>query len=100
MEPLDYTHAPAMWRRMLKIHCISAREVALQLGINLSHFYNVLNGKSSPTLEYAQKIETKICEMINLQRVAKTGDSNETGRDSQQRTDEPLSSAGVPSPEL
>jgi transcriptional regulator with XRE-family HTH domain len=76
---------------MMKVNGISAREVAMRLKVNLSHFYNVLNGKASPTLEYAQKIETMICSIIVERRVGSrtnnNGDSNETGRDSQQRVD-------------
>jgi transcriptional regulator with XRE-family HTH domain len=88
----EYTNLPNVWRTMMKVNGISAREVALRLKVNLSHFYNVLNGKSSPTLEYAQKIETMICSIIVERRVGSrtnftNGDSNEIGRDSQQRVD-------------
>ena len=93
MKQVDYTNLPSQWRTLMKVNNISAREVALRLQINLSHFYNVLNGKSSPTLLYAQKIETMICSIIEQRAVGSrtnqnpNGDSNETGGDSQQRVD-------------
>ena len=93
MKQNDYTNLPSQWRMLMKVNNISAREVAIRLQINLSHFYNVLNGKSSPTLLYAQKIETMICSIIEQRAVGSRtnpihrGDSNETGGDTQQRVD-------------
>ena len=93
MKQNDYTNLPSQWRTLMKVNNISAREVAIRLQINLSHFYNVLNGKSSPTLLYAQKIETMICSIIDQRAVGSRtnqihrGDSNETGGDTQQRVD-------------
>ena len=99
MNDTKYTDLPMVWRTMMKVNGISARETAMSLGINLAHFYNVLNGKSSPTLVYAQKVETAICKLIeerNLRRAASIGGSNATGGDTQQRIDGELPPEGPP----
>lgn len=93
-QPLRYTDIPHKWRDCLRLHGFSAREFASRFQINLPHFYNVLNGKSSPTLEYAEKIERLIDSMIQdrADKIAsfrnsenENGDStNETGGNSQQ----------------
>ena len=93
MKPIDYANVPNEWRALMKVNNISAREVAIRLQINLSHFYNVLNGKASPTFLYAQKIENMIRLIIEQRAVGSrtnqtpNGDSNETGGNSQQRVD-------------
>ena len=99
--PFEYTSIPENWRDRLRVHGFSAREFASRFGINLPHFYNVLNGKSSPTLDYAERIEALMAQMIHEREEKiesfrssenQTGDSNAVGRDSQQRTD-----GGLPS---
>jgi transcriptional regulator with XRE-family HTH domain len=102
----QYTNLPNVWRAMMKVNGISAREVAMRLKVNLSHFYNVLNGKASPTLEYAQKIETMICSIIVERKVGSrtniaNGDStDETSGNTQQRTDGGLPSESLAQAEL
>jgi transcriptional regulator with XRE-family HTH domain len=100
-EPFNYSQIPNGWRERLRIHGFSAREFASKFKINLPHFYNVLNGKSSPTFEYAQRIEELMLEMIQDRdhRISafrssetKLGVSNETCGDTHKRID-----GGLPS---
>ena len=96
---------PKRWTVLMQKYGISARSVAKKASVNLPHFYNVLNQKSSPTLEYVAKIETVIENMVDerdsvvvpityefaASRNTNAGEQNETGGDTQQRTDGQLS---------
>ena len=55
---------PKRWSAIMQKYGISARSVAAQASVNLPHFYNVLNQKSSPALEYVAKIELVISDMV------------------------------------
>ena len=90
---------PKRWSVLMQKYGISARSVAKRASVNLPHFYNVLNQKSSPTLDYVAKIESVIGEMVVERNsvvipdtyefaARRTGESNETGGDTQQRADE------------
>ena len=96
MDRRDYSGIPAEWRSFLKQNHLSARMVAIRGNLNLPHFYNVLNGKASPTFDYADKVEKIIFEMVDNRfwnsKLQINGDSIAIGRDPQQRTD-----GGLPS---
>ncbi len=99
MNNMEIVNLPQTWKLAMKKYGISARSVAFCAGVNLPHLYNVLNGKSSPTLEYVAKIDRVIHGMVaSKERIevctrtnfAGQGDSNETGGDTQQRVDDGL----------
>ena len=58
------SNLPKQWSLLMRKYGISARSVAKAAKLNLPHFYNVLNMKSSPTLEYAAKVEEALTEIV------------------------------------
>ena len=65
MNPSEIVSLPNKWALLMKKYGIPARSVASEAGVNLPHFYNVLRGRSSPTLEYVAKIENTLAGIIN-----------------------------------
>ena len=95
MNGSDLNNLTEVWRSTMVKYGISARKLAIDAGVNLPHLYNVLNGKASPTLSYAAKVGDTLATIVSTREsiaIGKTGDSNEAGRDTQQRVDD-----GVPS---
>ena len=65
MNPSEIVSLPNKWSLLMKKYGIPARAVASKAGVNLPHLYNVLRGRSSPTLEYVAKIEDTLSSIIN-----------------------------------
>lgn len=86
---------PKYWQMIMKSYGISAREVSIKAEVNLPHFYHVLKGDSSPTLDYVAKIDTVVNDIVNeRQEIVKQlsgmhtssdGEDNADSRDTQQR---------------
>ena len=99
MNNIEIVNLPQTWKLVMKKYGISARSVAFCAGVNLPHLYNVLNGKSSPTLEYVAKIDRVIHGMVaskeSIEVCTRTNyttkeNGNEAGGDTQQRVDDGL----------
>tara|TARA_R110002012_G_scaffold50590_1_gene130804 strand:- start:66 stop:290 length:225 start_codon:yes stop_codon:yes gene_type:complete len=65
MKTSEIVSLPNKWSLTMKKYGISARMVAKTAGVNLPHFYNVLRGRSSPTLEYVQKVDVVLTQIID-----------------------------------
>tara|TARA_Y100001972_G_C7585309_1_gene293460 strand:- start:638 stop:943 length:306 start_codon:yes stop_codon:yes gene_type:complete len=100
MHNVEIVNLPQTWKLVMHKYGISARSVASSAKVNLPHLYNVLNGKSSPTLDYVAKIDRVIAEMVKAKEdidvctrtnFVANEDSNETSRDTQQRVNSGLS---------
>jgi len=77
MKPLDAASIPNRWGLMMKKYGITARSVSIKAGVNLPHFYNVLKGRASPTLEYVSKIEKILANEITTKEEINIGTMGE-----------------------
>ena len=107
MESEDIRNLPTRWAALMQKYGISKRSVAKKAGVNIPHFYDVLNKKGSPTLDYAFKIEEVLNDIIirknsvvvpELQATesielaaCRKGDDHEISRNTQQRINQQLS---------
>jgi len=86
---------PKYWQMIMKTYGISAREVSIKANVNLPHFYHVLKGESSPTLDYVAKIDEVVVAIVNERQkiiaeldgmhTNSNGEDNADSRDTQQR---------------